>query len=261
MSGKICALIVVCGVAVGCQRGEGEGVPMSSPDAGRATTAAQSEYKQTAAHDYSISNASTNQPVLAGAPAAGAGSRAASAKPVGMAAAGGGMMGLSKLAMAPAVERFAHDHSSAAAVDVEHSTEAYDHVVDNAFLGVGRNPLSTFSIDVDTASYSNMRRFLSQGQLPPRGAVRIEELVNYFTYDYPQPQKDVPFSASIEVATCPWNPAHRLARVGLKGQGFQGVIQCGEVQGFWRSRHDLRCDICCVASAVFSGRVCIYGSG
>jgi hypothetical protein len=99
-----------------------------------------------------------------------------------------------------------------------HNTEAYDHIVDNAFLSVARNPLSTFSIDVDTASYSNVRRFLTSGQLPPPGAVRIEELVNYFGYDDPPPNSDVPFSVSIEVAECPWNSEHRLARIGLKGK-------------------------------------------
>jgi Ca-activated chloride channel family protein len=99
-----------------------------------------------------------------------------------------------------------------------YNTEAYDHIVDNAFLSVARNPLSTFSIDVDTASYSNVRRFLTSGQLPPPGAVRIEELVNYFTYDDPAPNGDVPFSVSIEVAECPWNSEHRLARIGLKGR-------------------------------------------
>jgi Ca-activated chloride channel family protein len=98
------------------------------------------------------------------------------------------------------------------------NTESYDHIVDNAFLAVARNPLSTFSIDVDTASYSNVRRFLTSGQMPPPGAVRIEELVNYFTYDDPAPNGDVPFSVSIEVAECPWNSEHRLARIGLKGK-------------------------------------------
>jgi Ca-activated chloride channel family protein len=98
------------------------------------------------------------------------------------------------------------------------NTEAYDHLADNPFLSVARNPLSTFSIDVDTASYSNVRRFLTNGQLPPPGAVRIEELVNYFTYDDPAPAGDVPFSVNIEVAECPWNAEHRLARIGLKGR-------------------------------------------
>jgi len=68
------------------------------------------------------------------------------------------------------------------------NTEGYSRVVDNPFLNVANNPLSTFSIDVDTASYSNMRRFLNQGTLPPKDAVRIEEMVNYFNYDYPQPK-------------------------------------------------------------------------
>jgi Ca-activated chloride channel family protein len=96
--------------------------------------------------------------------------------------------------------------------------ETYDHIVDNPFLAAARNPLSTFSIDVDTASYSNVRRFLTEGRLPPAGAVRIEELLNYFTYEDPPPQGDVPFSVNIEVAECPWNAEHRLARIGLKGR-------------------------------------------
>jgi Ca-activated chloride channel family protein len=98
------------------------------------------------------------------------------------------------------------------------NTETYDHIVDNPFQSVVQNPLSTFSIDVDTASYSIVRRFLNDRQMPPPGAVRIEELVNYFTYDDPPPQGDDPFSAHIEVAECPWNAQHRLARIGLKGR-------------------------------------------
>jgi Ca-activated chloride channel family protein len=98
------------------------------------------------------------------------------------------------------------------------NTEAYDAIVENPFLKVLDNPLSTFSIDVDTASYSNVRRFITSGQLPPPGAVRIEELVNYFTYDYPQPEGDRPFSVTTEVAACPWNISHRLVRIGLKGR-------------------------------------------
>jgi Ca-activated chloride channel homolog len=93
--------------------------------------------------------------------------------------------------------------------------EAYTYRADNDFLGVTQNPLSTFSIDVDTASYANVRRFLNDGQLPPPDAVRIEEMVNYFPYDYAPPTKDEPFAAHIEVATAPWNTAHRLVRIGL----------------------------------------------
>ncbi|MEW4530935.1 VWA domain-containing protein [Maioricimonas sp. JC845] len=98
------------------------------------------------------------------------------------------------------------------------STEAYDRIVENPFQAVMDHPLSTFSIDVDTASYSNVRRYLNHGQLPPPGAVRIEELVNYFPYQYPAPEGDVPFAVNAEIAGCPWEPRHRLIRFGLKGK-------------------------------------------
>jgi Ca-activated chloride channel family protein len=98
------------------------------------------------------------------------------------------------------------------------NTEAYAYQADNDYLDVAGNPLSTFSIDVDTASYANMRRFLKDGQHPPRDAVRIEELVNYFPYHYAQPKDKTPFAASMEVASAPWAPTHRLVRIGLKGR-------------------------------------------
>ena len=100
------------------------------------------------------------------------------------------------------------------------SLETYAHFADNAFRTVADHPLSTMSIDVDTAAYSNMRRFLTGGQLPPPGAVRIEELVNYFVYDYAPPnEKDTtPFAVHADIASCPWEPAHRLARIGIKGR-------------------------------------------
>ena len=98
------------------------------------------------------------------------------------------------------------------------NTESYDPIVENAFVQVEDDPRSTFSIDVDTASYANVRRFLGQGTRPPRDAVRIEELINYFSYDYPQPQGEHPFSVSLEVAEAPWRREHRLVRVGLKGR-------------------------------------------
>ncbi|MCH8805580.1 MAG: von Willebrand factor type A domain-containing protein, partial [Planctomycetes bacterium] len=103
----------------------------------------------------------------------------------------------------------------------ESNTEAYARVVDNPFLVVMNSPLSTFSIDVDTASYANVRRFLGQGQLPPPDAVRIEEMINYFSYDYPHSAGEEPFSVTVETATCPWTPEHRLMRVGLKGLEFE----------------------------------------
>ena len=98
------------------------------------------------------------------------------------------------------------------------NTAAYDHIVENPFSDAARNPLSTFSIDVDTASYSNVRRFIMDGMLPPKDAVRTEEMINYFHYDYPQPGDTDPFSINIEVAGCPWEASHRLVRIGLKGR-------------------------------------------
>jgi Ca-activated chloride channel family protein len=106
----------------------------------------------------------------------------------------------------------------AASGEREFNTEAYKHIDENPFFEVARAPLSTFSIDVDTASYSNTRRFIRSGQLPPKDAVRIEELINYFSYDYPQPAGDAPFSITSEVAACPWNAKHRLVHIGLQGK-------------------------------------------
>ncbi|MDB6016533.1 MAG: von Willebrand factor [Pedosphaera sp.] len=100
----------------------------------------------------------------------------------------------------------------------QQNTATYPQLRENSFAGVLQHPLSTFSIDVDTASYANVRRFLTAGQLPPHEAVRLEEMINYFSYQYPQPRGEDPFSANIEVAGCPWNGEHRLVRIGLKGR-------------------------------------------
>ena len=102
--------------------------------------------------------------------------------------------------------------------DIDFNTEDYDGIVENRFLAVKDNPLSTFSIDVDAASYSNVRRFLNNGQLPPAGAVRIEEMINYFHYDYPQPEDGKPFSIYTELSEAPWNKDHRLVLVSLQGK-------------------------------------------
>ena len=102
------------------------------------------------------------------------------------------------------------------------NTEGYDRVVDNPFMEVTQNPLSTFSIDVDTASYSNVRRFLDDGSLPPKDAVRIEELINYFDYDYKGPGHEGPFAAHFEMTEAPWNAEHRLLRIGLKAKEIKG---------------------------------------
>jgi Ca-activated chloride channel family protein len=98
------------------------------------------------------------------------------------------------------------------------NTEEYDRIYENRFLLALQNPLSTFSIDVDTASYSNVRRFINSNQFPYKDAVRIEEMINYFSYDYPQPKKDHPFSITTEISACPWNAAHRLIHIGLQGK-------------------------------------------
>ena len=98
------------------------------------------------------------------------------------------------------------------------NTEDYALIQENRFLGVEQEPLSTFSIDVDAASYSNMRRFINSGQHPPKDAIRIEEMINYFNYDYPQPTSDVPFEVVTELAQCPWQPQHQLLHIGLQGK-------------------------------------------
>lgn len=96
--------------------------------------------------------------------------------------------------------------------------EEYKSIQENGFKQAKKNPLSTFSIDVDAASYSNMRRYLNQGELPPADAIRTEELVNYFTYNYPQPTGNDPVKITTEVGNCPWETTHRLVRIGLKAR-------------------------------------------
>ena len=98
------------------------------------------------------------------------------------------------------------------------NTEDYDNITENSFLKSTDNPLSTFSIDVDAASYSNVRRILKAGQLPPAGAVRIEEMINYFSYNYPQPANDAPFSFTTEMSEAPWNADHKLVMIGMQGK-------------------------------------------
>jgi Ca-activated chloride channel family protein len=100
----------------------------------------------------------------------------------------------------------------------EHNTEEYGEIDENPFEAATQKPLSTFSIDVDTASYSNVRRYLSMGQMPPRDAVKIEELINYFSYEYPNPTGKDPFAVHTEVSVAPWNQAHRLVKIGLQGK-------------------------------------------
>ena len=103
-------------------------------------------------------------------------------------------------------------------MDARMNTEEYGRIQENGFKSVADASLSTFSIDVDPASYSNMRRFINRGELPPADAIRTEELVNYFSYDYPKPTGDDPVKITVEAGTCTWNTAHRLVRIGLKAK-------------------------------------------
>ncbi len=100
------------------------------------------------------------------------------------------------------------------------NTENYSTIHENGFKDAKINPLSTFSIDVDNASYSNVRRYINSGELPLVDAVRIEEMINYFNYDYPEPKGEHPFSVTTELGECPWNTDHYLMHIGLKGKSI-----------------------------------------
>jgi Ca-activated chloride channel homolog len=106
------------------------------------------------------------------------------------------------------------------AVVQDENTEEYAGISENIFRDAITDPLSTFSIDVDRASYSNVRRFINNGQRPPADAVRIEEMINYFDYDYPQPHGDHPFSIQTEISQAPWNPRHKLVQIGIQGKSI-----------------------------------------
>ena len=98
-----------------------------------------------------------------------------------------------------------------------YNTESYNSITENGYKLAKSSPLSTFSADVDAASYSNVRRFLTNGQKPEKGAIRIEEMINYFNYDYPNPTNNQPFSITTEIGDCPWSE-HKLVHIGLQGQ-------------------------------------------
>ena len=103
-------------------------------------------------------------------------------------------------------------------VDYNQSTELYKKHTENDFKAVSLNPLSTLSVDVDRASYSNVRRFINQGQMPPADAIRVEEMINYFDYQYPQPQSKDPIAIVTEITNCPWQPQHKLLHVGIQAK-------------------------------------------
>jgi len=131
----------------------------------------------------------------------------------------------SAASMGAAQGRLAGSHAAPARVapssTEDFDTEAYAPLVENAFIAVKDHPLSTFSSDVDTASYSNARRFLGEGRLPPRDAVRVEEWLNYFAYGYAPPEGDAPVAIRTEVSDCPWSPSHRLVRIGIKARPIE----------------------------------------
>lgn len=128
--------------------------------------------------------------------------------------------GIQKSRMAVGSVASANMNTPAVYYDREFNTEGYSAIKENGYKDVRHNPLSTFSIDVDNASYSNVRRFINLGQTPPADAVRVEEMINYFKYDYPEPDGDYPFSVYTEVAPCPWNKKHNLLHIGLKGKSI-----------------------------------------
>lgn len=97
----------------------------------------------------------------------------------------------------------------------------YASIAEHGFIDTGRESITTFAIDVDRASYANVRRFLRANTMPPAGAVRIEEMINYFTYSYPQPSGPEPFTVTTETASCPWNPSNRLLRIGIQGRNLE----------------------------------------
>jgi Ca-activated chloride channel family protein len=103
---------------------------------------------------------------------------------------------------------------------ISDQSEQYSEIRENDFVDAAKEATTTFAIDVDRASYANVRRMLSQNELPPPNAVRLEEMVNYFTYSYPQPTGSDPFSITTEVTGCPWDPTHRLMRIGIQGRNL-----------------------------------------
>ena len=129
---------------------------------------------------------------------------------------------------------------------IDYNTEEYKRIYENPFYSPIKEPLSTFSIDVDAASYSNTRRFINDNRMPYPDAVRIEEMVNYFQYDYPAPKGDTPFSIITEAAACPWNNDHTLVHIGLKGKEIDSedlpnsnLVFLLDVSGSMNSPHKL----------------------
>lgn len=121
----------------------------------------------------------------------------------------GDMASLERVTTVATADSMAHEQTH---------NEEYADIPENKFISTTDEPLSTFSIDVDEASYSNSRRYIESGQLPPKEAVRIEEFINYFDYEYPQPSGDRPFFVQTEIGSCPWNEEHKLVHIGIQGK-------------------------------------------
>ena len=128
------------------------------------------------------------------------------------------------------------------------NTEEYKADPENRMMKTSMSPLSTFSIDVDTASYSNVRRYLNNGMLPPADAVRTEELINYFSYDLPEPGNEVPFSVTTEISRCPWNADNNLVMIALQGKYIEhkdlpisNLVSCWTCPVRWIHPTSFRC--------------------
>ena len=124
----------------------------------------------------------------------------------------------SDLAVTTAVESYESVATENQGLDIEWNTEEYKHIDENGWKSVNVSPFSTFAADVDTASYANLRRMINYGQRIPEDAVRIEELINYFSYYYAAPSNNEPFSITTEMAPCPWNDQTELLMVGIKAK-------------------------------------------
>lgn len=129
---------------------------------------------------------------------------------------------------------------------MNYNTESYSPISENDFRKVSKNPLSTFSVDMDRAAYSNIRRFINNGSMPPPDAVRIEKMINYFEYDYPVHSGDLPFSINTELAACPWNKENLLLQIGLQGKRIpmddlppSNIVFLLDVSGSMRSPNKL----------------------
>lgn len=133
--------------------------------------------------------------------------------------------------------------------DVNRNTEEYDNIRENVFKDVATSPLSTFSADVDTASYSNLRRLINSGYTLneiPEGAIRAEEMINYFSYNYKGPDENEPFGVNAEISTCPWNSEHELLRLGLQSEAIDfsdapdsNIVFLVDVSGSMRDENKL----------------------